>query len=129
MSVVANALELSRWQFATTTLYHFTFVPLTLGLAPLLAIMQTLAYRTKDEKWERLVDASPAAQADACGNGVAVIGSVSTAKCNNTQNATTGGNTGNSSLVDVSPAAQADACGNGVAVIGSGSTAECTNGQ
>ena len=34
---------------------HFIFVPLTLGLAPLLAIMQTLAYRTKDEKWERLV--------------------------------------------------------------------------
>jgi cytochrome bd ubiquinol oxidase subunit I len=54
-SLVADALSLSRWQFATTTLYHFTFVPLTLGLAPLLAIMQTLAYRTKDEKWERLV--------------------------------------------------------------------------
>ena len=53
--LVASALTLSRWQFATTTLYHFTFVPLTLGLAPLLAIMQTLAYRTKDEKWERLV--------------------------------------------------------------------------
>jgi cytochrome d ubiquinol oxidase subunit I len=53
--LVGDALSLSRWQFATTTLYHFTFVPLTLGLAPLLAIMQTLAYRTKDEKWERLV--------------------------------------------------------------------------
>ena len=51
----ATALELSRWQFAVTTLFHFTFVPLTLGLAPLLAIMQTLAYRTEDEKWERLV--------------------------------------------------------------------------
>jgi cytochrome d ubiquinol oxidase subunit I len=55
MTLGASALELSRWQFALTTLYHFTFVPLTLGLAPLLAIMQTLAYRTKDEKWERLV--------------------------------------------------------------------------
>ncbi len=53
--VVASALTLSRWQFATTTLYHFTFVPLTLGLAPLLAIMQTLYYRTHDEKWNRLV--------------------------------------------------------------------------
>jgi cytochrome bd ubiquinol oxidase subunit I len=53
--LVANALTLSRWQFATTTLYHFTFVPLTLGLAPLLAIMQTLYYRTHDEKWNRLV--------------------------------------------------------------------------
>jgi cytochrome bd ubiquinol oxidase subunit I len=53
--VLANALTLSRWQFATTTLYHFTFVPLTLGLAPLLAIMQTLYHRTGDEKWNRLV--------------------------------------------------------------------------
>ena len=53
--VLANALTLSRWQFATTTLYHFTFVPLTLGLAPLLAIMQTLYHRTADEKWNRLV--------------------------------------------------------------------------
>jgi cytochrome bd ubiquinol oxidase subunit I len=52
---LASALTLSRWQFATTTLFHFTFVPLTLGLAPLLAIMQTLYYRTGDEKWERLV--------------------------------------------------------------------------
>ena len=56
MSIVAvSVLDLSRLQFAVTTLFHFTFVPLTLGLAPLLAIMQTLAYRTKDEKWERLV--------------------------------------------------------------------------
>ena len=44
-AAVASALELSRWQFASTTLFHFTFVPMTLGLAPLLAIMQTLAYR------------------------------------------------------------------------------------
>ena len=36
-------------------IYHFTFVPLTLGPGPLLAIMQTLAYRTKDDKWDRLV--------------------------------------------------------------------------
>src|SRR4051812_34915738 len=53
--LAVTTLDLSRIQFATTTLFHFTFVPLTLGLAPLLAIMQTLYYRTKDEKWERLV--------------------------------------------------------------------------
>ena len=53
--LAAGALELSRWQFATTTLFHFTFVPLTLGLAPILAIMQTKYYRTGDEKWNRLV--------------------------------------------------------------------------
>ena len=51
---LTDALELSRWQFATTTLYHFIFVPLTLGLAPLLAVMQTRWYRTRDERWLRL---------------------------------------------------------------------------
>ncbi len=53
-SVLATTLSLSRWQFATTTLYHFIFVPLTLGLAPLLAIMQTRWYRSRDDKWLRL---------------------------------------------------------------------------
>ena len=41
-------------QFATTSLYHFLFVPLTLGLAPLVAVMQTLWHRTKNEDWLRL---------------------------------------------------------------------------
>ena len=54
MTVLADALDLARWQFGMTTLYHFIFVPLTLGLAPLLAVMQTLWYRTRDEKWLRL---------------------------------------------------------------------------
>jgi cytochrome bd ubiquinol oxidase subunit I len=54
MTVASAALELARWQFALTTLFHFIFVPLTLGLAPLLAVMQTLWYRTRDEKWLRL---------------------------------------------------------------------------
>jgi cytochrome bd ubiquinol oxidase subunit I len=49
-----TALELARWQFALTTLFHFVFVPLTLGLAPLLAVMQTLWHRTGDERWARL---------------------------------------------------------------------------
>jgi cytochrome d ubiquinol oxidase subunit I len=49
-----TALELARWQFALTTLFHFVFVPLTLGLAPLLAIMQTRWYRTRDQRWQRL---------------------------------------------------------------------------
>jgi cytochrome bd ubiquinol oxidase subunit I len=55
MSTFAStAVELARWQFALTTLFHFVFVPLTLGLAPLLAVMQTLWHRTRDEKWLRL---------------------------------------------------------------------------
>ena len=55
MTLLADtALELARWQFALTTLFHFVFVPLTLGLAPLLAVMQTLWHRTGDERWLRL---------------------------------------------------------------------------
>jgi cytochrome bd ubiquinol oxidase subunit I len=45
---------LSRWQFGITITYHFLFVPLTIGLAFLVAVMQVLAYRTKNEEWERL---------------------------------------------------------------------------
>ena len=52
--VASTAVELARWQFALTTLFHFIFVPLTLGLAPLLAVMQTLWHRSGDEKWLRL---------------------------------------------------------------------------
>ncbi len=45
---------LSRWQFGVTITYHFLFVPLTIGLALLVAVMQVLAFRRKDETWERL---------------------------------------------------------------------------
>jgi len=49
-----NALELARWQFGITTIYHFVLVPLTIGLTPLVAIMQTVWYRTGKETWLRL---------------------------------------------------------------------------
>ncbi|MEW5719831.1 MAG: cytochrome ubiquinol oxidase subunit I [Chloroflexota bacterium] len=48
-----DPLALSRLQFAVTTIYHFFFVPLTLGLSILVAIMQTLYYRTNDETWKK----------------------------------------------------------------------------
>ncbi|MGD0742814.1 MAG: cytochrome ubiquinol oxidase subunit I [Acidimicrobiales bacterium] len=47
-------LDLARWQFAVVTIFHFFFVPLTIGLSFLVAIMQTLAYRQKDPGWDRL---------------------------------------------------------------------------
>ena len=53
-SVERVKVLLSRWQFGVTITYHFLFVPLTIGLAFLVAIMQVLAYRRKDEVWERL---------------------------------------------------------------------------
>jgi cytochrome d ubiquinol oxidase subunit I len=49
-----NALALARWQFAITTVYHFFFVPLTLGLSILVAIMETLYVRTGDETYKRM---------------------------------------------------------------------------
>ncbi|MCF7797621.1 MAG: cytochrome ubiquinol oxidase subunit I [Lentisphaeria bacterium] len=50
-----DALLLARLQFAITTVYHFFFVPLTLGLSIMLAIMETIYVRTGDEKYKRMV--------------------------------------------------------------------------
>lgn len=46
-----SLVEWSRWQFAMTAIYHYMFVPLTLGLSFLLAIMETLWVRTGKEEW------------------------------------------------------------------------------
>ncbi|MGH3040993.1 MAG: cytochrome ubiquinol oxidase subunit I [Gaiellaceae bacterium] len=55
MSTLAvSTVDLARIQFATTSLYHFLFVPLTLGLAPFVALMQTLWLRSGNEAWLRL---------------------------------------------------------------------------
>ena len=55
MTLVADTtVDLARLQFATTTIYHFFFVPLTLGLGPIVAVMQTMWHRTRDERWLRL---------------------------------------------------------------------------
>eukprot|EP01133_Synstelium_polycarpum_P026876 gene26875-32352_t len=45
---------LSEWQFGITTVYHFILVPLTIGLAPMIAIMQTMWVVTKKDHWYRL---------------------------------------------------------------------------
>jgi len=49
-----DPLEIARWQFGITTVYHFVMVPLTLGLGPLVAIMQTLWVRTGNERYLRM---------------------------------------------------------------------------
>ncbi len=46
--------ELARWQFATTSIYHFLFVPTTIGLAFLVAILQTIWYRNGNPEYRRL---------------------------------------------------------------------------
>ncbi len=54
MDLVSTALDpvaLGRWQFGITTVYHFFLVPLTIGLSLLIAIMQTMWYRSGKEVW------------------------------------------------------------------------------
>jgi len=48
-----NSLDLARWQFAITTVYHFLFVPITIGMAFLVAGLQTAWYRTGKLKYLR----------------------------------------------------------------------------
>ena len=48
-----NALDLARWQFAITTVYHFIFVPITIGLGFLVAGLQTAWFRTGKVKYLR----------------------------------------------------------------------------
>ncbi|MBE8167989.1 MAG: cytochrome bd-I ubiquinol oxidase subunit CydA [Shewanella sp.] len=59
--ILDEVVELSRWQFALTAMYHFLFVPLTLGLSILLAIMESLyvmtdkaIYRDMTKFWGKL---------------------------------------------------------------------------
>jgi cytochrome d ubiquinol oxidase subunit I len=53
-SFASTTVDLARLQFGLTSIYHFLFVPLTLGLGPLVATMQTLWHRTHDDAWLRL---------------------------------------------------------------------------
>jgi cytochrome bd ubiquinol oxidase subunit I len=47
-----NVQTLSQWQFAITSVYHFFFIPLTLGLSVLVAIMETIYVRTGQQVWK-----------------------------------------------------------------------------
>ncbi len=49
-----DPITLSRWQFGLTTIYHWLFVPLTLGLGWYVAFFQTRYYQTKDETWHKM---------------------------------------------------------------------------
>ena len=52
-SIDTSLIDWSRAQFAMTAMYHWIFVPLTLGLAVVMGIMETLYYRTGNEFWKR----------------------------------------------------------------------------
>jgi cytochrome d ubiquinol oxidase subunit I len=49
-----DPVTLSRWQFALTSIYHWLFVPLTLGMGWFVAFMQTRYYQTQDETWRKM---------------------------------------------------------------------------
>jgi cytochrome d ubiquinol oxidase subunit I len=55
MIIDSDVVTLSRLQFALTALYHFLFVPLTLGLVWMLAIMESVYVMTGHEVWKRMV--------------------------------------------------------------------------
>lgn len=45
--------NLARFQFAMTTIFHFFFVPLSVGMVLMTAIMETIYVKTGDEKWKK----------------------------------------------------------------------------
>jgi cytochrome bd ubiquinol oxidase subunit I len=49
-----SLIDWSRAQFALTAIYHWLFVPLTLGLSFIIAVMETIYVRTGDEEWKRI---------------------------------------------------------------------------
>ena len=51
MDDLMTVVDWSRWQFALTAIYHWLFVPLTLGLSVIVAVMESLYLKTKSEKW------------------------------------------------------------------------------
>ena len=51
MNIDSSAVDWARLQFAVTAIYHWLFVPLTLGLALIMGIMETMYYRTKSVDW------------------------------------------------------------------------------
>ncbi len=52
--ITNEVVLLSRWQFGITAMYHFIFVPLTLGLSVLLGIMETIYVMTGREIWKQM---------------------------------------------------------------------------
>lgn len=54
MDELMSVVDWSRYQFALTAIYHWLFVPLTLGLSVMVAIMESVYLRTRSEQWLRI---------------------------------------------------------------------------
>ncbi|MDE6638758.1 MAG: cytochrome ubiquinol oxidase subunit I, partial [Muribaculaceae bacterium] len=55
MEDLIQVVDWSRMQFALTAIVHWLFVPLTIGISLIIAVMETIYYRTKSEKWLKTV--------------------------------------------------------------------------
>ncbi|MDE6215770.1 cytochrome ubiquinol oxidase subunit I [Bacteroides sp.] len=53
LHIDTSLIDWSRAQFALTAIYHWIFVPLTLGLAVIMGLMETAYYRTGNDFWKR----------------------------------------------------------------------------
>ncbi len=51
MNDLITVVDWSRWQFALTAIYHWLFVPLTLGLSVIVAVMESIYLKTDDKRW------------------------------------------------------------------------------
>ncbi|MDE6100629.1 MAG: cytochrome ubiquinol oxidase subunit I, partial [Paramuribaculum sp.] len=51
MNDLMSVVDWSRAQFALTAMFHWVFVPLTLGLSVIVAIMETIYYRSRSQRW------------------------------------------------------------------------------
>ncbi len=49
-----DLLDIARWQFGIITVYHFLFVPVTIGLSAVVAVFETAWVRSRNEQWLRL---------------------------------------------------------------------------
>ncbi len=54
MNDLYSLVDWSRAQFALTAMYHWLFVPLTLGLGVIVGVMETIYYRTSDVRWKKI---------------------------------------------------------------------------
>ncbi len=49
-----DVIDIARWQFGITTVYHFLFVPITIGMSAIIAVFETAWLRTHNEQYLRL---------------------------------------------------------------------------
>ena len=54
MDELISLVNWSRGQFALTAMYHWIFVPITLGLTIMIAIMHTHYYKTDNDEWKKM---------------------------------------------------------------------------